>query len=194
MTRHLRSRTALTLLVLAAFCASCSAPPTPADTTSTGPTENAAGRPTASGRPTSAASDPSTAGADAGADDGIDALDVGPSPTSPPADEHEAETPPTETTNVVPTVSWAGVEDGAIVVNAFAPVVESGGTCTLELISGERRVEVRSPAVADAEVTWCDPLVAPLTELGVAGAWSVRVSYASTASSGSSAVMTVEVP
>jgi hypothetical protein len=113
---------------------------------------------------------------------------------TPPESGDETETPPAGTTGVVPTVSWAGIEDDTVVVNAFAPVVESGATCTLELVSGELRVEVRAPATADAEVTWCDPLVAPLSELGTSGTWSARVTYASTTSSGTSAATTVDVP
>jgi len=90
-------------------------------------------------------------------------------------------------------VSWAGVEDGEVVVNAYVAVLELGGTCTLVLTRGTDTVAVTATAEPDAEVTWCAPLGIPSADL-TSGVWEAQVRYESAGSAGSSATTTVSVP
>lgn len=94
---------------------------------------------------------------------------------------------------MLPVIAWAGVDDDRVVVNAYVPVLEQGGSCTLVLTRGADAAEVTAAAEPDAEVTWCAPLEIAVTDLR-SGAWEARVGYAGSGSSGSSAVTTVSVP
>ncbi|MGN7704477.1 hypothetical protein [Cellulosimicrobium sp. 22601] len=95
--------------------------------------------------------------------------------------------------DVIPVVTWAGIDDDAVVVNAYVPVLEQEGSCTLVLTRGADVVEVTTAAEPDAEVMWCAPLEIPLTDLA-SGAWEAQTRYEGSGSTGISAATTVSVP
>lgn len=102
--------------------------------------------------------------------------------------------PPSRTTDVV--LSFVGWDAKAAQLEAggyLSPVVETGGTCTLELTRGTLRVSVSAPAQPDASTTSCGNLVVPRSKL-VPGTWSAVLRYASPATKGSSDPSPVEVP
>ena len=119
---------------------------------------------------------------------------LSPAPEGAPTPDAPADGSPTgASADAHPVVSWAGVEDGEVVVNAYVAVLERGGTCTLVLTRGTDAVAVTATAGPDAEVTWCAPLGIPLADL-TSGAWEAQVRYESAGSAGSSATTTVSVP
>ena len=74
-----------------------------------------------------------------------------------------------------------------------SPVVESGGTCTLELTRDGRTVAVSGPAEPDATTTVCGDLAVPAAEVGP-GEWRAVLRYRSAGTSGASEPLVVEVP
>lgn len=87
---------------------------------------------------------------------------------------------------------WDG-KAGRLDVGALVPkVVESGGTCTLTAVRGGTRVEASGAAVAASSYTGCPQLAIDRDRLA-AGDWTVTVSYASDASSGTSKPRAVTV-
>ncbi len=77
-----------------------------------------------------------------------------------------------------------------------SPVVEEGGTCTLELTADggdDADVVVTSAGVADATTTVCGGLTVPDEDLAP-GSWTAVLRYESAAVSGESEPVTVEVP
>ena len=98
------------------------------------------------------------------------------------------------TTDVV--LARAGVDaaTGAVRVAGYvSPVVESGGTCTLELRRGGRTVSASGPAEPDATTTVCGGLAVPVTDLEP-GEWQAVLVYRSASSSGESEPLDVRVP
>ncbi len=108
-------------------------------------------------------------------------------PTAPPA-------PTPATVDVV--VAWSSYDAASASVQAsgYANVVESAGTCTLELTGpGGRTASTTVPALADATTTSCGVMSVPRSQLA-AGTWNGTVRYASATSTGAAATTPVEVP
>ena len=74
-----------------------------------------------------------------------------------------------------------------------SPVVESGGTCTLELRRNGRTVTASGPAEPDASTTVCGGLAVPVAELEP-GEWQAVLVYRSAGTSGASESLAVRVP
>jgi len=100
---------------------------------------------------------------------------------------------PSATDVVLSFVGW-DEESGSVQVGGYvSPVVEDGGTCTVELTREGRVVTATGPGFADATTTICGGLAVPGDEL-TAGEWTVVLSYESSAASGTSEGTTVVVP
>ncbi|NEK87954.1 hypothetical protein GCU60_19630 [Blastococcus saxobsidens] len=105
-----------------------------------------------------------------------------------------SDAPRPTTTDVV--LSYAGWEKGSDAVEAagyVSPVVEDGGTCTLEVTGDGRTRSASVPAIADATTTVCSGLSIPGAELAP-GTWTVRLQYSSATTEGTSQPLDVEVP
>jgi hypothetical protein len=119
-------------------------------------------------------------------------------PNEVPDDEAAVTDPPrpSATDVVLSFVGW-DEESGSVQVGGYvSPVVEDGGTCTLELTregAEGRVVTATGPGFADATTTICGGLAVPGDEL-TAGEWTVVLSYESSAASGTSEGTTVVVP
>ena len=97
-------------------------------------------------------------------------------------------------TDVVLARAGFDTEAGAVRGSGYvSPVVESGGTCTLELSRDGRTVAVSGPAEPDATTTVCGDLVVPAAEVGP-GEWRAVLRYRSSGTSGASESLVVEVP
>ena len=84
-------------------------------------------------------------------------------------------------------------KSGMLDVSAIVPeIVESSGTCTLTAVQGEGTAKVTGKGAAAAAYTGCSQLAIARADLGP-GTWSVRVSYSSDESAGTSAARTVTV-
>ena len=93
-------------------------------------------------------------------------------------------------------LSFVGWDPATAAVQAggyLSPLVESGGTCTLELTKGARTVTAIAPAQADASTTSCGDLAVPRAKL-TAGTWTAVLRYASKTTTGSSDPTPVAVP
>jgi hypothetical protein len=112
-----------------------------------------------------------------------------------PDDEPAAtDAPRPADTDVV--LSFALWEEGAGVLDAAgyaSPVVEEGGTCTLELTGDGGSLVVTASGRPDASTTVCAGLSVPGNELA-AGTWTLRLHYSSPTAEGTSEPLTVEVP
>lgn len=156
-----------------------SRPTSTPSTTPTAPPSSPGPEPTAPGTPsgtatTTPAPEPSSPGDDA----------------PPPDDAGGSE----GSSVVVPSIVYAGLADGRVVVNAFIPeTVESSGTCVAEFTSGATARSTSGPASADATSTWCDPLSLPVSDLAP-GTWTVTVRYSSTTTAGRSDRFEVVIP
>jgi hypothetical protein len=97
-------------------------------------------------------------------------------------------TPPGANAEV--TVSYAGWDPTTqrVQVNAFAAVLENGGTCTLTLsdAAGADQRSSTAPASADATTTICDQLTIDSTTMAP-GTWTATVTYSSPTHQGRSA-------
>lgn len=204
MTSAARTRTALAValltsatVALGACSSGASTAPSSSTTGSSGTTADPAPPTSPSPGPASPEPAPPTTPPTTGEGRAPDDPDPEPAPAPDGDDPGAPERPGSTgraTVEVVPEISWAGVDGDAVVVNAYAPVVETGGTCTLELSDGSAHgTSADAPSSPDASVTWCAPLRVAVTGLG-AGPWSVRVVYRSAASEGSSPWTTVETP
>ncbi|MGY1662199.1 hypothetical protein ACI78Q_13360 [Geodermatophilus sp. SYSU D00705] len=112
-----------------------------------------------------------------------------------PEEEPIATDPPRPTaTDVV--LSYAGWDETTVSVQAggyVSPVVEDGGTCTLDLTQDDRTVSVSAPAFADATTTVCGDLAVDGERLGE-GTWTLVLRYTSPSAEGASEALSVEVP
>ena len=98
------------------------------------------------------------------------------------------------TTDVVLSTAFWNADIGAVEAAGYvSPVVENGGTCSLELEQDGRTVVVTAAAEADATTTICGNLTASGDELA-AGAWTAVLRYRSATTEGTSEPSTVEVP
>ena len=98
------------------------------------------------------------------------------------------------TTDVV--LARAGFDAQTRTVRAagyVSPVVESGGTCTLELRGHGRTVTLSAPGEPDATTTVCGGLSVPADELAP-GEWQAVLSYRSGSTAGESEPLDVQVP
>ena len=88
---------------------------------------------------------------------------------------------------VQPVIVDANQYNEVIEVSAYVPgVVESGGTCTATLQSGDSRIIRAVPGVADATTTRCPIFSIKRSELPTGGSWKATVSYTSVAAAGTS--------
>jgi hypothetical protein len=104
------------------------------------------------------------------------------------------DSPRPQTTDVV--LSFIGWDPKTAAVEAggyLSPLVESGGTCTLELTKAGRTVSHSSRAEPDATTTACGNLAVPRGKL-TPGSWRAVLRYTSPRTTGTSAPTTVEVP
>lgn len=74
-----------------------------------------------------------------------------------------------------------------------AGIVESGGTCVVEMVKGNLRATGRTAAVPDATTTSCGDLRVPGAAVS-SGTWSATITYTSPSASGISAPSDVMVP
>jgi hypothetical protein len=98
------------------------------------------------------------------------------------------------TTDVV--LARAGFDAETRTVRAagyVSPVVESGGTCTLELRGDGRTVTVTGPGEPDATTTVCGGLAVPADEIAP-GEWQAVLRYRSGSTAGESEPIDVRVP
>jgi hypothetical protein len=85
---------------------------------------------------------------------------------------------------------WDG--DAVLAGGYVSPVIEDGGTCTLELTQGGETASASSTASADATTTACAELSVSGDELSP-GKWSGVLRYSSDTTSGASDALAVEV-
>lgn len=110
-------------------------------------------------------------------------------------DDVEAVTdaPRPSTTDVVLSFAAWDESTGAVEASGYvSPVVENGGTCTLELEFDGRSVSASAPAEADATTTTCGSLRVASEELAP-GRWTAVLRYDSATTAGTSEPVTVEV-
>ncbi|WP_336027890.1 hypothetical protein [Geodermatophilus sp. FMUSA9-8] len=176
MTRSTTTRRTLAAVALAAVCA------LPACSSAEGTDEAGASSPA-----TSAASD-SPAAPDETAE-GTDA------PVVDEAGEPVATDPPRpEATDVVLSNAYWDPAEAALFASGYvSPVIEDGGTCTIEVSRDGNTVRATTDGLADASTTVCGGLALPGDELRP-GTWSVVLRYESGTASGESEPLEVEVP
>jgi hypothetical protein len=110
-------------------------------------------------------------------------------------DDVEAVTdaPRPSTTDVVLSFAAWDESTGAVEASGYvSPVIENGGTCTLELEFEGRSVSASAPAEADATTTTCGSLRVASEELAP-GRWTAVLRYDSATTAGTSEPVTVEV-
>ncbi len=96
---------------------------------------------------------------------------------------------------ITPMIVYAGIFGDNLEISAYAPVVETGGSCTAtvtNIASGKSTTE-QSSAVPSASTTGCGLLVIPVSQLD-SGNHSVTVSYVSDRSEGVSSATEVAIP
>jgi hypothetical protein len=117
--------------------------------------------------------------------------------------ESHKSTPPTKNTTggtsekreVTVTISTWAQKDGAITVNGFVGgVVEDGGTCTLTMTFAAtgKQVTTSRTAIANVTNTSCGESTVPVSKLS-SGSWHAVLAYSSSASSGQSSPVTIDV-
>jgi hypothetical protein len=99
---------------------------------------------------------------------------------------------PTATDVVLSFAAW-NESTGAVEASGYvSPVVENGGTCTLDLELDGRTVSVSAAAEADATTTTCGSLRAEPEQLAP-GTWTAVLRYESATTAGTSEPLTVQV-
>jgi hypothetical protein len=93
---------------------------------------------------------------------------------------------------VVSLAEWDPATADVLVGGYVSPVVEDGGTCTVELEQDGRVVRNEAPGTPDATTTVCGGLDVDGAELGP-GTWTLVLRYESPSVSGESAPVEVEV-
>jgi hypothetical protein len=99
---------------------------------------------------------------------------------------------PTATDVVLSYLVWDGAAGAVLAGGYVSPVVEDGGTCTLELSRDGESVSASSTALPDASTTSCGELRVPGGELEP-GEWSAVLTYESDTASGTSEPLDVQV-
>lgn len=166
---------ALSVVVLLAGCVDDA---TPGPTTSAGPSR-------ATSTPTPAATPSPSVPAPVPSETTPPAEPPAPSPAPPAA-------PPT--IEVVVTASGWQAATSSVEVWAYTAVLESGGTCTLDLAGpGGATVSTSQQAEPDASTTSCGLLAVPRDRLA-RGSWTGTVTYTSSSGSGVAAVAPMDVP
>lgn len=106
------------------------------------------------------------------------------------------DTPVVVTSSTVPVVvtysGWNASLRKVMVGGYVTGVIETGGTCTLTLTRAGVRVTASGVARPDAATTACGGLTVPGTSL-TPGTWKAVLSYASKASTGTSAAVDIDV-
>lgn len=93
---------------------------------------------------------------------------------------------------VVTLAQWDGATGSVLVGGYVSPVIEEGGTCTVELEQAGRVVRSAAPGMPDATTTVCGGLDVDGAELGP-GTWTLVLRYESPSVAGESAPVDVEV-
>jgi hypothetical protein len=99
---------------------------------------------------------------------------------------------PTTTDVVLSYLVWDGAAGAVLAGGYVSPVVEDGGTCTLELSRDGESASASSAALPDASTTSCGELRIPGAELEP-GEWSAVLTYESDTTSGTSEPLDVQV-
>lgn len=100
---------------------------------------------------------------------------------------------PTSAEVVLSTVAWNDETAAVEAAGYLSPVVEDGGTCTLELTRGDETRTVEVPGLSDATTTMCAGLAVAGDQLQP-GEWEAVLRYRSEGTKGSSGPQRVEVP
>ncbi len=111
-----------------------------------------------------------------------------PNPTPGPSPQLKAVTP------II--TSWGtNSNNNGYIVSAFIPgIVENGGTCTLKATLGANTpITKTTSAENDASSTTCSNFLLSRSDFLAAGNWSVKVSYSSSTSSGTSSAVELKV-
>lgn len=115
-------------------------------------------------------------------------LDSAPAPAPAPAPSPT----PAAKRSVTPVISSAGQFDNQVEVRALVPgIYEAGGSCRA-VFSGAGNLSRTADALQDATTTRCEAITIPKTAFA-AGSWSVRVTYTSASSAGTSQPTRFEV-
>ena len=118
--------------------------------------------------------------------------DLLPDDESVPATDPPRPTPDDGVDVVVSLAEWDPASAGVLVGGYVSPVVEEGGTCTVELEQDGRVVRTEAPGMPDATTTVCGGLEVDGAELGP-GTWTLVLRYESPSVAGESAPVDVEV-
>jgi hypothetical protein len=101
--------------------------------------------------------------------------------------------PATDTSIFLTRSEWDADASAVYVSGYLEGVVEDDGTCTLTLTKDGQSVSATKPGTSNVTNTSCGQLTIAGSELST-GVWTATVSYSSSASSGSSEPVQVEVP
>lgn len=115
---------------------------------------------------------------------------------TPPTEAGSVATDPPRPQGAEVVLTRAGWDEGTGAVQAagyVSPVVEDGGTCTLELSRGGSTRTAEAAAEPDATTTICAGLTVPGGQLS-AGEWTAVLRYRSPGVEASSEPLVVEVP
>jgi hypothetical protein len=89
--------------------------------------------------------------------------------------------------------AWSAAERQVMAGGYVSGVIEDDGVCTLTLTQAGASVVVEGAAAPDATTTVCGGLTVPGSRLS-AGTWQAVLTYASSAHTGTSGAVAVEVP
>jgi len=97
--------------------------------------------------------------------------------------------------NVAPVIVYAGVFGSNLEISAYAPVVETGGSCTATVtnVASGKLVTKQGSATPSASTADCELLAVPISQLEP-GKHNVTVSYTSDKSEGTSSATEVTIP
>jgi hypothetical protein len=99
---------------------------------------------------------------------------------------------PAEIDVVLSLTSWDPAA-GVVASGYVSPVIEDGGTCTLELSRDGETVTAATDGLADASTTVCGGLQVAGDDLA-AGTWTAVLRYESASATGEPAPLPIEVP
>lgn len=185
MTRHRTSSTFVGILAITALAVTalavtgCSgadnASPTPTTSTASVTTTVSASATTAARTPSPSASKSAT---------------TAPGSTTAPGPKK----PASKKKATTPVIAFAGMSDDGknLEINAYAPVLEMDGKCSATVTGKKTVTSEKVQAEADASTTWCDTISIPTTKV-TPGTWTVRVTYESGKTSGTSEAVKVRV-
>lgn len=102
-------------------------------------------------------------------------------------DKPQNPAPNTTSQTVSPVITYAGQYGQDVEVAARIPgILEDGGTCKYVFSRDSLQVTKETAGLKDARDTLCTPLKVPRGEFSQAGEWVVKVTYTSSANTGTS--------